>query len=49
MKFYKATGDIERIKGQFGAEEIEPDEIKGLFGVKGQILNILESADEWRI
>lgn len=35
---------IERIKGQFGAEQIEPDEIGGLFGVKAYLLALIEGA-----
>lgn len=37
---------IERIKGQLGAEPIAKDETGGLFGVKGQILDMLESSDD---
>jgi hypothetical protein len=36
---------IERVTGQLGAVAIEPDEIVGLFSVKGQILDTLEQAE----
>jgi hypothetical protein len=36
---------IERIKGQFDAEQVEPSDIDGLWAYKAQILDFLESHD----
>lgn len=41
-----ASWSVNRIIGQFDADQINPSKIDGLFGIKGEILAVLESTDE---